>query len=216
MSDPLLVGLDVGTTGVKTVLVDAQLHTLASASRRIPTQHPHPGWVEQKGEDILAAGIDAVAEVLGGAPGEVVGCGLDHQGESVIAWDAETGEPLSPNVVWQDKRATSVLDRLTAAGHDEEITRRSGLPISMIRPTLAVTSGGVEYVISTIGAIRKCPSAIGKTSSRSRTIVSIRRMTSVGKRMLSAVPERSPSRSRSRSMPRLSPSSPPAPPRKNP
>ena len=46
------------------------------------------------------------------APGEVVACGLDHQGESVLAWDAESGEPLSPIVVWQDKRSQEVLDRL--------------------------------------------------------------------------------------------------------
>ena len=129
MSDSLLLGLDVGTTGVKAVLVDAQLQTLASATRRIPTQHPHPGWVEQPGEDILSAVVDSVAEVLAQAEREVTACGLDHQGESVIAWDAETGEPLSPNLVWQDKRATPILERLTAAGHDDEITRRSGLPI---------------------------------------------------------------------------------------
>jgi glycerol kinase len=129
MTAPLLLGLDVGTTGVKAVVVDAELRTLASASRRIPTQHPHPGWVEQKGEDIISAAIESVAEVLAAVPGEIAGCGLDHQGESVIAWDADTGEPLSPNIVWQDKRSTAVLERLTAAGHDDEITQRSGLPI---------------------------------------------------------------------------------------
>ena len=43
MSEPLLLGLDVGTTGVKAVLVDADLQPLASATRRIPTQHPQPG-----------------------------------------------------------------------------------------------------------------------------------------------------------------------------
>ena len=129
MNEPLLIGLDVGTTGVKAVLVDAQLQPLASASRRIPTQHPHPGWVEQRGEDVLSAAVDSVAEVLAKAPGEVVACGLDHQGESVIAWDAQSGEPLSPNVVWQCKRSTNVLERLRAAGHEDEITRRSRLPL---------------------------------------------------------------------------------------
>ena len=129
MSAPLLLGLDVGTTGVKAVLVDAQLQPLASATRRIPTQHPHPGWVEQTGEDVLAAAVESVAEVLSAAPGDVVACGLDHQGESVIAWDAETGAPLSPNVVWQDKRSMELLDRLSAAGHEDEIKSRSGLPL---------------------------------------------------------------------------------------
>jgi glycerol kinase len=59
-------------------------------------------------------------------PGEIVACGLDHQGESVLAWDAETGKPLSPVVVWQDKRSQEVLDRM--GGDEQEIQRRTGLP----------------------------------------------------------------------------------------
>ena len=66
------------------------------------------------------------------APGEVVACGLDHQGESVIAWDAETGAPLSPNLVWQDKRAMDLLARLADAGLEEEIKARSGLPLDPV------------------------------------------------------------------------------------
>ena len=45
----------------------------------------------------------------------------------MLAWDAETGVPLTPIVVWQDKRSQEVLDRL--AGDEEEIRRRSGLPL---------------------------------------------------------------------------------------
>ena len=68
---------------------------------------------------MLAAVVDAVAELLADPPGEVVACGLDHQGESVLAWDAESGEPLTPIVVWQDKRSQEVLDRL--ADREEEV-----------------------------------------------------------------------------------------------
>ena len=65
---------------------------------------------------MLSAVVEAVAEVLEDAPGEVVACGLDHQGESVLAWDAESGAPLSPIVTWQDKRSQEILDRLEADG----------------------------------------------------------------------------------------------------
>ncbi len=131
VSAPLLLGLDVGTTGVKAVLVDARLEPVASATRRIPTQHPQPGWVEQTGEDVLSAAVESVAEVLSQASAdvEVVACGLDHQGESVIAWDADTGAALSPNLVWQDKRAMDLLARLSDAGLEDEIKAHSGLPL---------------------------------------------------------------------------------------
>ena len=44
---------------------------------------------------MLAAVVEAVAELLADAPEQVVACGLDHQGESVLAWNAETGKPLT-------------------------------------------------------------------------------------------------------------------------
>ena len=76
---------------------------------------------------MLRAVVEAVAEVLHDAPGEVVACGLDHQGESVIAWDGTTGRPLTNVITWQDKRSQSVLDRLE--GQADTITARSGLPL---------------------------------------------------------------------------------------
>ena len=77
---------------------------------------------------MLATVVDAVAELLVDRP-DVVACGLDHQGESVVAWDAETGRPLTPIVTWQDKRSQEVLDRLESAGRGEEIRERSGMPL---------------------------------------------------------------------------------------
>ncbi len=127
MVAPLLIGIDEGTTAVKAVLYDETLTPLREARRRKVSRHPNPGWVEQEGEEILEAVVDAVAELLDDAPGEVVGCGLDHQGESVLAWDAETGRPLSPVVIWQDKRQTELLAEL--AGDEDEIRARSGLPL---------------------------------------------------------------------------------------
>src|SRR5215207_2700104 len=125
----LLLGVDEGTSAVKAVLYDADLRPLAEARREKPLHHPRPGWVEQDPQDVLVAVVDAVAELLAGADGEVVACGLDHQGESVLAWEAESGEPLTPIVTWQDKRSQEVLDRLAADGRDAEVRERSGMPL---------------------------------------------------------------------------------------
>jgi glycerol kinase len=123
----LLLGIDEGTTAVKAALFDERLRPIREARRAKQSRHPRPGWVEQDGEEVLRAVVEAVAELLEDPPGEVVACGLDHQGESVLAWDAATGSPLTPIVVWQDKRSQEVLARL--AGEEEEIRRRSGLPL---------------------------------------------------------------------------------------
>src|SRR5690349_10932806 len=112
MSDGTLLGVDEGTTGVKAALFDERLQPVAEARRDKVNRHPEEGWVEQDGDEVLTAVTEAVAELLGSADGEVTACGLDHQGESVLAWDAESGKPLSPIVVWQDKRSQEVLDDL--------------------------------------------------------------------------------------------------------
>jgi glycerol kinase len=125
----LLLGIDEGTSAVKAALYDADLRPVAEARREKPLSHPRPGYVEQDAEVVLAAVVDAVGAVLDQSPGEIVACGLDHQGESVLAWDADSGAPLTPIVTWQDKRSQEILDRLQAAGRAEEIRRLSAMPL---------------------------------------------------------------------------------------
>jgi glycerol kinase len=127
VADRLILAVDEGTTAIKAALFDERLRVVREARRGKVTRYPRPGWVEQDGEEVLAAVTDAIAELLSDAPGEVVACGLDHQGESVLAWDAETGRTLSPIVVWQDKRSLEVLDRM--ADQETEIQALSGLPL---------------------------------------------------------------------------------------
>jgi glycerol kinase len=126
MSGRLLLGVDEGTTGVKAALFDEKLQPVAEARRDKVNTHPQEGWVEQDGNEVLEVVVSAIAELLEEPPGEIVACGLDHQGESVLAWDAESGEPLSPIVVWQDKRSQDVLDKL--GDKEEEVQKLSGLP----------------------------------------------------------------------------------------
>src|SRR5260370_12246622 len=102
MSDGRLLGIDEGAAGVKAALLDQRLQPVAEARRDKVNRHPEEGWVEQDGEEVLTVVTESIAELLAGADGKVIACGLDHQGESVLAWDSETGEPLSPIVVLQD------------------------------------------------------------------------------------------------------------------
>jgi glycerol kinase len=113
---------------VKAVLFDTDLHTVKEARREKPLIHPKPGRVEQDPEVIVEAVVDAVAELLADER-DIEACGLDHQGESVLAWDAESGTPITSVVTWQDKRSQEVLDRLESEGRAEEIRERSGMPL---------------------------------------------------------------------------------------
>jgi glycerol kinase len=124
----LLLGIDEGTSAVKAVLFDDDLSPIAEARREKPLTHPKPGWVEQDPEVIVEAVVSAVAELLGDGQ-KVAACGLDHQGESVLAWEAESGRALTPVITWQDKRSQEVLDRLESEGRADEIRERSEMPL---------------------------------------------------------------------------------------
>ena len=125
MSDGLLLGIDEGTTAVKAALFDGDLRLVAEARRAVAVSHPGPGLVEQSPQEILEAVVATVAAVLEQARGRtVIAAGLDHQGESVLAWDAASGRALTPVVVWQDKRQQALLARI-----EERVQERSGLPL---------------------------------------------------------------------------------------
>jgi glycerol kinase len=121
---PLLLGIDEGTTAVKAALFEGDLTPVGEARRAVATSHPAAGLVEQDAEEVLAAVVAAVGEVLSAAEGRRVIAGLAHQGESVLAWDARDGRPLTPIVTWQDKRQESLLAEIDPA----EVSA-TGLPL---------------------------------------------------------------------------------------
>ncbi len=113
----LLLGIDEGTSAVKAVLYDADLRPLAEARREKALAAPAArlGGAGPRGRARRRSWTRSPS-CSTRADGEVAACGLDHQGESVLAWDAESGRPLTPIVTWQDKRSQEVLDRLEADG----------------------------------------------------------------------------------------------------
>lgn len=119
----LVIGaIDQGTTSTRLLLADAAGPRIV-AVRRHTTTYPQPGWVEQDPEELLANIRAVLAEA-----GRLDAIGLANQGESCLAWDAETGRALSPVIVWQDSRTDATLAALTDATRSR-ITALSGLPV---------------------------------------------------------------------------------------
>ncbi len=128
----MLLGIDQGTTGTTVIAFDDGLRAVARAYRRLESQHPRPGWVEQRPEDILSSVTEAVAEVLTkiGGPRAVRAAGLTNQGESVLAWDAQNGRALTPVIVWSDRRASELSEGLRLEGHATRVRALTGLELS--------------------------------------------------------------------------------------
>ena len=131
MSADLVLAIDQGTTSTRAIAYDESWSEVATASRRLATAHPRPGWAEQDPTAILDSVAAAVAEVLDavGGASRVVAAGIDNQGETVVPWDRATGEPLGPAVVWHCRRSQPIVDRVEAAGHGPAIRGLTGLPL---------------------------------------------------------------------------------------
>lgn len=107
MGRPLVVAYDVGTSGVKAVVMDADGAVLASAGRDYGLTTPASGWVEQDVEGILERLGEAGREVLATAavdPTDVAGVAVTAQMFNVVPLDA-AGRPIAPMLSWLDQRA---------------------------------------------------------------------------------------------------------------
>ena len=125
----MILGIDQGTTGTTTVAYDLDLNPVAEAYCELPNSYPRPGRVEQDPEDVVRTVVETVGEVLDkiGGANEVAAVGLDNQGETVVAWDAETGRALGPTVVWSDGRGVELTARLSEEGHADRVRELTGL-----------------------------------------------------------------------------------------
>ncbi|MEO6436784.1 MAG: xylulokinase [Tepidisphaeraceae bacterium] len=105
---PHLLGIDIGTSGTKTLICDEDGKVLATAMAEHAISSPRPGWSEQNPEDWWAAAQKATRAVLKKAKvkaGDISGIGLSGQMHgSVFLGDGE--KPLRPALLWNDQRTT--------------------------------------------------------------------------------------------------------------
>jgi len=124
-----ILAIDQGTTATKAALVDGQGQLRAAAQRELAQHYPQPGWVEMDACAIWRSVLDATQEALtrAGADAQVAAVGVSNQGESVLAWDAATGEPLYPVITWQCTRTAARCRELSTLLTQELIRQRTGL-----------------------------------------------------------------------------------------
>lgn len=130
MSTPAILAIDQGTTGTTCLVVDAEGRIRGRAYSEFTQHFPSPGWVEHDAAEIWHVTVRVAREALDRTGGVALqGIGITNQRETVVLWDRETLEPVARAIVWQDRRTTPFCRALVAAGHQDEVRRRSGLVI---------------------------------------------------------------------------------------
>ena len=99
----ILVGLDVGTTGVKAIAISPQGEVQARAEEEYPLATPQPGWAEQDPEDWWQASERALAAV---GAGEATSVGLTGQMHGLVLLD-DADRVLRPAILWNDQRTAA-------------------------------------------------------------------------------------------------------------
>jgi glycerol kinase len=129
-SSRFILALDQGTTSSRSLLFDAAGQVVALAQREFTQFFPQPGWVEHDAREIHATQRATIADVLrqaGVSARDVAAVGITNQRETTVLWDRASGEPVAPAIVWQDRRTAADCAQLRAAGHEPEVSRRTGL-----------------------------------------------------------------------------------------
>jgi xylulokinase len=128
-----LMGIDVGTSGTKALLMDDEGRIVASVTQEYPMYTPRPQWAEQNPEDWWQAAIKAVRHALDSSgidPAEITGIGLTGQMHGMVMLDAQ-GKVLRPCIMWNDQRTGEQCDYIMSTiGRQRflELTLNPALP----------------------------------------------------------------------------------------
>ncbi|MGY2735620.1 FGGY family carbohydrate kinase [Sphingomonas sp. UYP23] len=128
MSDLLLV-IDEGTTSTRAMLFQPDGQCRATRAVELTQHYPAPGRVEHDAREIwekTLAVTRAVIDEAGGAE-KIAAIGITNQRETMVFWDRDTGEPLSPAIVWQDRRTAAICRDLKEVGNEAMVQAKTGL-----------------------------------------------------------------------------------------
>ena len=128
-----ILAVDQGTTSTKAILVADDGTVVATSAPQqfaIEPHYPRPGWVEYDPEEIwqtVCASGQAAIRNLGVRPNAIRCVGLANQGETVVAFDSETGQPVYPAISWQDRRGEAIAAQWRRDGLEDQVLSATGL-----------------------------------------------------------------------------------------
>jgi gluconokinase len=128
------LGIDIGTTSVKSIAFSKEGKSLCESSISYPIFHPFSDWSEQNPEEIVRALVKTVENILQELhpqlPVLLSFCSAMH---SLIAVD-KTGMAISPSIIWADNRAAGISAAIHRANRAKVLYEHTGLPIHAMSP----------------------------------------------------------------------------------
>ena len=121
----LYIGVDLGTSAVKLLLMDGSGAIQKIVSREYPICFPHPGWSEQNPEDWLHQTLDGIRELTAQCDrSQIAGIGCGGQMHGLVVLD-EHDQVLRPAILWNDGRTAEETEYLNTVIGRETLSRRT-------------------------------------------------------------------------------------------
>lgn len=131
--NPLLLGIDMGTTSIKAILFDSAGQTVAQAGIRTPTHYPQPGWAYYEPDELWQTTVQAIRQVTSQVddPRCIVSAAVTSFAETGVAID-EAGQPTGPAIAWFDNRTTPQAEWLGQTIGAERLFAIAGIALQPI------------------------------------------------------------------------------------
>ena len=125
-----ILSLDSGTTSNRAILFNHSGDIVATANQEFEQHYPQPGWVEHDANLIWKTQLAVIKTLMSKQnvkAQEIAAIGITNQRETTVIWHRETGEPIAPAIVWQDRRTADMCQLLKEKGFESMITAKTGL-----------------------------------------------------------------------------------------
>lgn len=125
-----LLAIDQGTTNSRAIIFDRDGGVVSQHEMNLRQSFPEDGWVEQDPLEMYHNTVECCRKALSKANLDVdclVAAGLSNQRETTIIWDKDTGKPVYPAIVWQDRRTSELCKQLSKTHVHELVYNKTGL-----------------------------------------------------------------------------------------
>ncbi len=129
MSDYLLA-IDQGTTNSRAIIFNRAGDVIGQHTMALTQYYPQAGWIEQDPDEMFQHTVECCRIALKNASlsaKQIAAVGISNQRETTIIWDKQTGKPIYPAIVWQDRRTHAQCDALMQGKMAESIQQKTGL-----------------------------------------------------------------------------------------
>lgn len=144
------LAIDQGTTSSRAIIFSPNHELIRDSQEEYKLFYPNDGWVEADPSDILKTVKETLKNVLEQSSEIISCCGITNQRETTIVWSEETGEPIYPAIVWQDRRTQKLCKTLKENGHEEMVRTKTGL---VIDPYFSATK--IKWILDNVDGARK-------------------------------------------------------------